>query len=235
MTTSGRKTLSVVNNLAKIFDPNALQNQRPLTEDDDLQDAHSSDNNISCPEHVSVSETKFVSLDQKIDKILTVQDHVLHKLDCVSQGISCMEKEIEKLKGRSSGPSLATSENPSSFNVKMLCAEINNKLEDMTKNAEQQGEKLDGLEQVVLGIQELVGCLVGKLKASKLSSLMHRDELPRKLLRVGGYLRKDKSSNLFRMQMFSDKKDAVFSKRSEKVSPTPLFKSLTFFPLCCAE
>ncbi|XP_015261800.1 PREDICTED: myosin light chain kinase 3-like [Gekko japonicus] len=218
MTTSSKKTLSVVNSLAKIFDPNALQNQHPFTEEETLQAAHSTDNNIGCLEHMSGSDMKFVSLDQKIDKILTVQDCVLQKLDCVSQEISCMDKEIEKLKGerRGSGPSFTTSKNPSSFDVKMLCAEINNKLEGMTKNAEQQAEKLDGLEQVVLGVQQLLGSLVEKLKMSKLSRLMHRDEIPRNLLRVGGYLRKDKSSNLFRMQAFSDKRDTSFRKRNDK-------------------
>ncbi|KAL8182575.1 UNVERIFIED_CONTAM: hypothetical protein K2H54_058388 [Gekko kuhli] len=218
MTTSNKKTLSVVNSLAKIFDPNALQNQCPFTEEETLQDAHSSDNNISCLEQMSGSDMKFASLDQKIDKILTVQDRVFQKLDCVSQEIFCMEKEIEKLKWerRSSGPSFTTSKNPGNFDVKMLCMEINKKLEDMTKNSEQQAEKLDGLEQVVLGVQQLVGSLVEKLKLSKLSRLMYRDEIPRNLLRVGGYLRKDKSSNLFRMQTFSDKRETSFRKRNEK-------------------
>ncbi|XP_060100246.1 myosin light chain kinase family member 4 [Heteronotia binoei] len=207
MTTSTKKSLSVVNSLAKIFDPNALQSQNSFTEE---EAAHSSDNNVSSPE--------YVSLGQKIDKILTVQDRVLQKLDCFSQEIFCVEKEIEELKGkrRGSGPSFITSENPSSFDMKMLCMEINNKLEDMTKNAEQQATKLDGLEQVVLGIQQLICSLVEKLKTSKLSSLIHRNEVPSKLLRVGGYLRKDKSSNLFRMQTFSDKKDTFSSKRNEK-------------------
>lgn len=221
MTTSSKKPLSVVNSLAKIFDPNALQNQRPAAEEETLQ---VTDNNVSCPEHVSGSDMKLVSLGQKIDKILTVQDCVLRKLDCVSQEIFCMEKEIEKLKGerRVCGPAFLTSENPSSFDMKMLCLEINNKLEDMTKNSEQQAEKLDGLEQVVLGVQQLVGCLIERLKTSKFSSVMHRNEIPHKLLKVGSYLRKDKSSNLFRMQTFSDK----------KVSPKLLFQSLAFPSLC---
>nr|XP_056710957.1 myosin light chain kinase family member 4 [Euleptes europaea] len=217
MSTSSKKTLSVVNSLAKIFDPNALRNQRPSIEET-LQATHCADNNVSCPENVSVLDLKFASLGQKIDTILTVQDCVLQKLDCVSQEIFCMEKEVETLKGkgRGSGPSVITSENLSSFDVKMLCIEINNKLADMSKNAEQQAKKLDGLEQVVLGVQQLVGCLVEKLRTSKINNLIHRNELPHKLLRVGGYLRKDKSSNLFRMQTFSDKKDVLFSKRNEK-------------------
>ncbi|XP_054841158.1 myosin light chain kinase family member 4 isoform X2 [Eublepharis macularius] len=217
MTTSSKKPSSVVNSLAKIFDPNSLQNQR-LSAEENLPAPHSSDKNLSFPENVSGLDMKFASLGQKIDKILNVQDGVLQKLECVSQEIFCMEKEIEKLKGkrRGSGPSIITSESPSNFDVKMLCVEINNKLADMSKNTEQQAKKLDGLEQVVLGVQQVVGCLVEKLKTSKINGLLRRDEIPRKLLRVGGYLRKDKSSNLFRMQTFSDKKDALFSKRKEK-------------------
>ncbi|XP_078249533.1 myosin light chain kinase family member 4 isoform X1 [Pogona vitticeps] len=216
MTTSSKKT-SVVNSLAKIFDPNALQNQRPPSEEEPLPAPPLSRENVSSPENLNVLDRKVASLDQKINTLLTVQDNVLQKLDCVKQEIFCMGKNIELFKGQErnvgAGLSTPTSEK---LDINVLCIEIIKKLSDMNKSAEQQAKRLDGLEQVVLGVQQLVGSLVEKLKISTITDLMRRNEAPRKLLRVGGYLRKDKSGNIFRMQTFSDRREAVISKLHEK-------------------
>lgn len=222
MTTSGKKT-SVVNSLAKIFDPNALQNQHPPSEEEPLPAPPLSRENVSSPENLNVLDIKAASLDQKINTLLTVQDNVLQKLDCVNQEIFCMGKNIELLKGeeRNVGAGLPTSTSEK-LDINILCIEINKKLSDMNKSAEQQANRLDGLEQVVLGVQQLVGSLVEKLKTCTITDLMCRREAPRKLLRVGGYLRKDKSGNLFRMQTFSDRREALISKLHEKVSPVLL-------------
>ncbi|KAH0617965.1 hypothetical protein JD844_016783 [Phrynosoma platyrhinos] len=219
MTTSSKKTSSssVVNSLAKIFDPNALQNQHHTYEEEPSPACPLPREDTSCPENMSGLDVKISSLDQKINTLLTVQDNVLQKLDCVSQDICSMGESIELLKekGKNSGVGVSTVTSEK-LDVSILCIEINKKLSDMSKNAEQQSKRLDGLEQVVLGIQQLVGSLVEKLKTSTITDLMRRNESPRKLLRVGGYLRKDKSGNLFRTQTFSDKKEYLFSKSNEK-------------------
>ncbi|XP_061446644.1 myosin light chain kinase family member 4 isoform X2 [Rhineura floridana] len=216
MTTSSKQ--SVVNSLAKIFDPNALQNQR--LEEEPSFALHISNKNVSFAENTSVLDMKVASLDQKISRLLTVQDNVLQKLDCVSQEIYSMEKCMDLFKGKGkesvAGPSTITFEKPNSSDLTTWCIEIDKKLCDMNKSAEQQAKRLDGLEQVVLGVQQLLGCLVEKVKTSTISDLIHRNEAPNKLLKVGGYLRKDRTGNLFRMQTFSDKKDALSSKWNEK-------------------
>nr|XP_060630718.1 myosin light chain kinase family member 4 isoform X1 [Anolis sagrei ordinatus] len=214
MTTSNKKT-SVVNSLAKIFDPNALQSQRLPNEEEPSPGCPLIREDVNSPEIMSGLDAKVASLDQKINILLTVQDNVLQKLDCVSQEISSMGNNIDLLKGKdkNSGVSTAT---PEKLDVNVLCIEINEKLSDMTKNAEQQAKRLDGLEHVVMGVHQLLGSLVEKLKTSSIVDLMRRNESPRKLLRVGGYLRKDKSGNLFRMQTFSDKKESLFCKWNEK-------------------
>ncbi|XP_028593692.2 myosin light chain kinase family member 4 isoform X1 [Podarcis muralis] len=216
MTASNKK--SVVNSLAKIFDPNALQNQRPSSEEEDSPAPQISSKDVSPPEQMSGLD--IASLDQKISRLLTGQDNVLQKLDYFSQEICCMEKNMALLKekGRDSGlrPSAITPEKPNGSDVTTLCLEIDKKLADMNRSAEQQAKRLDGIEQLVLGVQQLLGCLVEKLKTSTITDLIRRNEVPHKLLRVGGYLRKDRSGNLFRMQTFSDKKDALFSKLNVK-------------------
>lgn len=218
MTTSSKKTSSsdsssMVNAIAKLFDPNVLQYRWPSNED-----GPSTVPNFSCE---SVFDMKVSSLDQKIDKLLSTQGDVLHKLEDVSKEICCMEKDIEMLKTKRnvSDSSVAMFEKSSSTDLKMLCMEIKSKLTNLNKSDEEQANRIDGLEQIVLGIQQFLFCLAEKLTPFKLNDLC-RDEAPPKLLKVGGYLRKDKAGNLFRMQTFSDdaQNDALLSKRSEKVS-----------------
>ncbi|XP_044280497.1 myosin light chain kinase family member 4 [Varanus komodoensis] len=211
---------SLVNSLAKLFDPNALQSHGPSCEEEPSPAPSFSGENDNSSESISVLNTKVASLDQKITTLLTVQDNVLQKLDCVSQELCCVEKYIELLKGgeRNSSVELSTvaSEKSHHSDMEMLCTDINRKLSDMNTSSDQQAKRLDGLEQIVLGMHQLVGSLVEKLTTSTISDLMHGNEAPLKLLKVGSYLRKDKEGNLFRMQKFSDENDAQISKWGKK-------------------
>ncbi|KAM6458353.1 LOW QUALITY PROTEIN: myosin light chain kinase family member 4 [Liasis olivaceus] len=218
--TSSKKksSSSVVNSLANTFDPNAFRIS--MSHEEGLSPTLSLSSTSFCtPENRRVLDLKVASLDQKIYALL-MQDNVLQKLDCVSQEICSMEGNIELLKanGRSCGkrPPAVTSEKLMSSDTKLLCTDINKKLSEMTKNAEQHKQSLEGVEQVILEVQQLVGSLGKEIKTSTLTDLMCRKEAPYKLLRVGGNLKKDKAESHFRMQMFSGKKETLFSKWNEK-------------------
>ncbi|XP_039175638.1 myosin light chain kinase family member 4 isoform X1 [Crotalus tigris] len=99
---------------------------------------------------------------------------------------------------------------------KLVCADIKKKFSEMPKNAEQHKQRLEGVEQVILEVQQHVGSLEGELKTSTVTDPICRKEAPCKLLRVGGNLKKDRLESCFRMQMFSEKKETLFSKWSEK-------------------
>ncbi|KAI1243110.1 Myosin light chain kinase family member 4, partial [Lamprotornis superbus] len=97
MTTSSRQSssTSMVNNLAKIFDPNALQNQGPDNGMEPPQTLRVERNDVSTSESFNIMDVKFASLEEKIDKLLTLQENVLKKLNSVSQEICCIEKDME--------------------------------------------------------------------------------------------------------------------------------------------
>ncbi|RMC16072.1 hypothetical protein DUI87_08281 [Hirundo rustica rustica] len=100
MTTSSRQSssTSMVNNLAKIFDPNTLQNQGPDNGMEPPQILRVERNDVSTSESFNITDVKFASLEEKIDKLLTLQDNVLKKLNSVSQEICCIEKDMEMVK-----------------------------------------------------------------------------------------------------------------------------------------
>ncbi|XP_076186559.1 myosin light chain kinase family member 4 isoform X1 [Aptenodytes patagonicus] len=221
MTTSSRQSssTSMVNNLAKIFDPNALQNQRPDNGMDPPQILHVASSDVSTSESFNIMDMKFASLEQKIDKLLTLQDNVLKKLNSVFQEICCIEKDIEIVKAETSEPGSRMERNKSlrSNEMKRLCLRMEKSLSDINRNAERQVKRLDGLEQSVSGLQKFVGPLVEMVKTLVIhnSSVKHHVQ-KRKLCKAGDYTKE--AGHLFRMHIFSEATaDALLRKKSEKV------------------
>ncbi|KAM6135246.1 myosin light chain kinase family member 4 [Pterocles gutturalis] len=221
MTTSSRQnsSTSMVNNLAKIFDPNALQTQGPDNGMEPPQIRRVASSDVSTPASFNIMDMKFASLEQKIDKLLNVQDNVLKKLNSVSQEIYCIEKDIGIVKAETSEPGsrMERNKNVRSNEMKRLCLKMEKSLSNINRNAEQQVKRLDGLEQSVFGLQKLVGPLVEKVKMLVIrnSSVKHHVQ-KRKLCKAGDYTKG--AGHLIRMQIFSETTaDALLKKKSEKV------------------
>nr|XP_025036739.1 myosin light chain kinase family member 4 isoform X2 [Pelodiscus sinensis] len=219
MTTSTmtNSTTSRVNSLVKIFDPCALQNQGPANEVETTQIPLAASKPLSSSESFNTLDVKFASLGQKIDKLLIVQDNVLQTLNSVSQEMCCIEKDIQMLKAKATEPGpTETNEKLNNSEMKGLCIEMTNTLSDMNKSAEQQTKRLDGMEQIVLGLQELIGFLAEKFKTCKIADLILKNKASPKLIKVGGYLKKYKVGNNFRMQTFSEKRDTGLTSNGNK-------------------
>ncbi|XP_009082129.1 PREDICTED: myosin light chain kinase family member 4 [Acanthisitta chloris] len=223
MTTSSRQSssTSMVNNLAKIFDPNTLQNQGPDNGMEPPQILHVASSDISTSESFNIMDMKFASLEEKIDKLLTLQDNVLKKLNSVSQEICCIEKDIEMVKAETSepGPRMERNKKLRSNDMKRLCLKMKKSLSDLNRNAEQQVKRLDGLEQSVSGLQKLVGPLVEKVKTFIIhnSSVKHHVK-KRKVCKPGDYTKGAGHPHPFRMHIFSETTaDDLRKKKKEKV------------------
>ncbi|XP_071409229.1 myosin light chain kinase family member 4 [Pithys albifrons albifrons] len=209
----------MVNNLAKIFDPNTLQSHGPDNGIESPQILHVASSDVSTSGSFSIMDMKFASLEQKIDKLLTLQDNVLKKLNSVSQEICCIEKDIEIVKAETSEPGSRMERNKKlrSNEMKRLCLKMKKSLCDINKNAEQQVKRLDGLEQGVSGLQKLVGPLVEKVKTLIIhnSSVKHHVQ-KRKVCRAGDY--RKRAGNPFRMHIFSETTaEDLLKKKNEKV------------------
>ncbi|XP_030819974.1 myosin light chain kinase family member 4 [Camarhynchus parvulus] len=204
----------MVNNLAKRFDPNTLQNQGPGNGMEPPQILHVERSDVSTSESFNIMDVKFASLEEKIDKLLTLQDSVLKKLNSFSQEICCIEKDMEIVKAETSEPGSRTERNKKMRNneVKRLCLKMKKSLSDINKKAEQQVKRLDGLEQSVSGLQKLVGPLVEKVKTLIIhnSSVKHHVK-KRKVCKAG-------AGHPFRMHIFSETTAGdLLKKKNEKV------------------
>ncbi|XP_037980942.1 myosin light chain kinase family member 4 isoform X2 [Motacilla alba alba] len=215
MTTSSRQSssTSMVNNLAKVFDPNTLQNQGPGNGMEPPQILHVERSDVSTSESFNIMDMKFASLEEKIDKLLTLQDNVLKKLNSFSQEICCIEKDMEMVKAETSEPGSRMERNKKMRNneMKRLCLKMKKSLSDINRKAEQQVKRLDGLEQSVSGLQKLVGPLVEKVKTLIIhnSSVKHHVK-KRKVCKAG-------AGHPFRMHIFSETTAGdLLKKKNEK-------------------
>ncbi|XP_059709704.1 myosin light chain kinase family member 4 isoform X2 [Haemorhous mexicanus] len=216
MTTSSRQSssTSMVNNLAKIFDPNTLQNQGPGNGMEPPQILHVERSDVSTSESFNIMDVKFASLEEKIDKLLTLQDNVLKKLNSFSQEICCIGKDMETVKAETSEPGSRMERNKKMRNNEMrrLCLKMKKSLSDINRKAEQQVKRLDGLEQSVSGLQKLVGPLVERVKTLIIhnSSVKHHVK-KRKVCKAG-------AGHPFRMHIFSETTAGdLLKKKNEKV------------------
>lgn len=213
--------MSMVNNLAKIFDPNALQSQGPDNEMDSSQIPHFPSSDVITSESSIIMDMKFASLEKKIDKLLTLQDIVLTKLNSVSQEICCIEKDIEIVKAETSEPAsrMRRNKNLRDHEMKRLYLKMEKSLSNINRNAERQVKRLDGLDKSVSGLQKLVGPLVEKVK----TLVVHNSGVKccaykRRHCKADAFTKA--AGHLFRMQIFSEATaDALLKKKSEKVSP----------------
>ncbi|XP_069073991.1 myosin light chain kinase family member 4 isoform X2 [Pleurodeles waltl] len=221
MSTPGRKvsTSSLVNSLAKRFDPRALQHQGPATPTDEASLSLHPLQADGPTENSSDMHRKFDFLSHKIDQLLTVQDNVLQKLDHVCHDVDGIAKIVTS-RTEKVAPDPASTGIEDILETKELCLEMNQTLSEMNKCTEQQIKRLDGVEHVVLGIQQFIRFLTAKLKTSKIAELLLKGpEVPRpKPVKQRKNGKTDRTKISCAGRALSDRKNYLPKKRKEKVT-----------------
>ncbi|KAM4706229.1 uncharacterized protein WCC33_010948 [Rhinophrynus dorsalis] len=221
---------SLVNSLAKRYDPKALQNQGPVTTQKAPQ-TNSVSKDSKTPVHLNSMDTKLDFLNQKIDNLLSTQSNVIEKLENISNDIDCIEKDIEEMK--SDNPKLEQTKGPTEDSaqiseMKGLFVEMISNLSSINKYSEQQAKRLDGMEQILLGAQSLIHFVVEEVKMSNVFSFLHKKENPSKLINVDDKIRKKDNRNqkergkvegkkCIRVQESSKRKETCLNKKKYKV------------------
>lgn len=186
-----------------------------------MQNPHAAIRYVSFSENINTLDMKFTFLGQKVDKLLAVQVNVLQKLNSVSWEICCIEEDIGMLKAKTTEPEYIreTKEKLNSSEIQGLYLAMSNTLADMNRSAQQQAKRLDEMEQAILGLQQLLEFLIKKLKTSRLSVLIIKDQASPKLHKGVVSLKKDEVGHIFRTQILLDKKYfSSLHKNNKKVS-----------------
>ncbi|KAI1889225.1 hypothetical protein AGOR_G00176950 [Albula goreensis] len=137
--------MSLVNSLAKVYDSKTLQqkhipsptgkpSKRPVEPD-------------KPPGLVfDMMENRIESLSEKLDKLINIQETVLTRLDGMSQ-------DMENLRG-DMGQEESQQQEPGA-DMKGICQEMSSIMSAVNQRTEQQAQKLEGMERLVMGIQQL--------------------------------------------------------------------------------
>uniref|UniRef100_W5N5S6 Myosin light chain kinase family member 4 n=1 Tax=Lepisosteus oculatus TaxID=7918 RepID=W5N5S6_LEPOC len=126
-------------------------------------------------------DVKIDSLNRKMDKLINIQEKVLRKLDGLSQDIDGIEQDVETLKVDKEGSQPAKSPKTESFpDMKLICQELTSMLSVVNQRTEQQAKRLDGMEKIVLSIQQVISFIGETVKTSKVMELIFKSQSPLK-------------------------------------------------------
>lgn len=123
-------------------------------------------------------QVRIESLSSKMDTLISIQEKVLSRLDSMSEELVGIERDMETLKvdkeetapvSRTKGPARGIG-----GEMKEMCQEMNSIMTAVNKRTEQQTQKLEGMERLVMSIQQVVSFIGETVKTSKITELMFK-------------------------------------------------------------
>ncbi|XP_026883035.2 myosin light chain kinase 2, skeletal/cardiac muscle isoform X1 [Electrophorus electricus] len=135
---------------------------------------------------IGLIQVRIESLSSKMDALISIQEKVLSRLDSMSEELDGIEKDVETLKvdkeeipsppsGRVGG--LARSVGGE---MKEVLRDLNSIMTAVNERSEKQVQKLEGMERLVLSIQQVVGFIRESVKTSRITELLFRRPAVRK-------------------------------------------------------
>ncbi|XP_069548178.1 myosin light chain kinase 2, skeletal/cardiac muscle isoform X1 [Brachyistius frenatus] len=123
-------------------------------------------------------QNRIESLSSKMDKLITIQEKVLNRLDGMSQDIDGIEKDMENLKVDKEEihlpPRVMNQTQVMGREVREICQEMSTIMSTVNQRSEQQAQKLDGMEKLVLSMQQVLSFIGETVKSSRVMELMFK-------------------------------------------------------------
>lgn len=157
-------------------------------------------------------QNRIESLSSKMDKLINIQEKVLYRLDGMSQDIDFIEKDMENLKVDKEEihlpPRMMNQTQVMGREVRAICQEMSTIMSAVNQRSEQQAQKLEGMEKLVLSMQQVIGFIGETVKSSRVMELMFKGHAARK-----GSKHRDSKGK----QAIKRKSDAETNKKLDKV------------------
>ncbi|XP_067856316.1 myosin light chain kinase 2, skeletal/cardiac muscle-like isoform X2 [Heptranchias perlo] len=180
MNTPPRKNSStLVHSLAKVFDTNAIQSQGPpvITGTSRKCSASSRNNSVDI---YNAMDVKLESLSQTVDKLLGIQEKVIQKLDGITQDVDKIGKVVEILKADKEEIKQVTCRREDKNKNASVSVEISDMLSTLNQCSKEQTKKIDGIENVLLGVQQVINYLGKTFKNSKIAEFILKGQFTSK-------------------------------------------------------
>ncbi|XP_024291651.1 myosin light chain kinase 2, skeletal/cardiac muscle isoform X4 [Oncorhynchus tshawytscha] len=127
-------------------------------------------------------QNRIESLSSKMDRLINIQEKVLNRLDGITQDIDGIERDVETLKvdneeihipARALTLPLAQTQGTGvEGEVREMCHEMSSIMMALDQRSEKQAEKLDGMENLVLSIQQVIRFIGETVKSSRVMEMM---------------------------------------------------------------
>lgn len=129
-------------------------------------------------------QVRIESLSSKMDTLISIQEKVLSRLDSMSEELVGIERDMETLKvDKEETPPASRTKGLArgiGGEMKEMCQEMNNIMTAVNERSEQQTKKLEGMERLVMSIQQVVSFIGETVKTSKITELMFKGPAARK-------------------------------------------------------
>ncbi|KAM9848839.1 uncharacterized protein mylk4b [Aulostomus maculatus] len=173
---------SLVNSLAKVYDPNPLHGQKPggrkfsLNGSDKSQASSSSSSSSSHDAALRCVESRMDSLTSQMERLLNMQHTVLTRLDSLTQDVGGIGRDLASMRedGRGGGAGGAAGWSQRGSEVEMACRELRGAVERVGERMESQGRRLEGVERLVEGTQQVISYIGEVVKSSRLVELLFK-------------------------------------------------------------
>ena len=168
-------TSSLVNSLAKVYDPKPLHAHKLAGRKFSL--GGGADPRASCAAHdasLRGVETRMDSLSAQMEHLLGMQHAVLARLDGLAQDVRGMGRDLAAVRGGEGGPDGRQRRGSSGSGVEAACRELLGAVERASERIDSQGRRLEGVEKLVEGTQQVISFIGGVVKNSRLVELLFR-------------------------------------------------------------
>lgn len=129
-------------------------------------------------------QNRIDSLSNKMDKLINIQEKVLSRLDGMSQEIDDIETDMEHLMVEKEEihlpPKVVNQTQVMGREVREICQEMSTIMLVVNKRSEQQAQKLEGMEKLVLNMQQVISFIGETVKSSKVIKRMFKGPAARK-------------------------------------------------------
>ncbi|CAI5641081.1 unnamed protein product [Oreochromis niloticus] len=123
-----------------------------------------------------IIQNRIETLSSKMDKLINIQEKVLSRLDGMSHDIDDIEKDMENLKVDKEEihlpPRVMNQTQVMGREVRQICQEMSSIMLVVNQRSEQQAQKLEGMEKLVLSMQQVISFIGETVKHSKIMELM---------------------------------------------------------------
>ncbi|XP_017277856.1 myosin light chain kinase 2, skeletal/cardiac muscle [Kryptolebias marmoratus] len=129
-------------------------------------------------------QNRIDSLSNKMDKLINIQEKVLYRLDGMSQEIDDIEQDMEHLMVDKEEihlpPKMVNQTQVMGREVREICQEMSTIMLVVNQRSEQQAQKLEGMEKLVLSMQQVISFIGETVKSSKIIKRLFKGPAARK-------------------------------------------------------